>query len=354
MDAGGTDAREKADVRRTSVRWLALRSQQVNLLLGVAVLGLVITGLTSWAVGTGWSRWLTVSHATFGMMVLVLTPAKASTSVRRGLRRRRLTRWLSVALGVLVLATVALGLAHSSGVWHGHGYWSALWTHFLLAFLALPLVVWHVAARPSRPRRTDLDRRLLLGAGTRLVAAGALVAAVEAAARVAGTGASRRRATGSYEIGSFDPDTMPTVSWIDDTAPDLDVDDWPLVIAGDRTRIDTLRTRARPVEALLDCTGGWFSIQRWDVVPISELLADRSARSFAVTSATGYRRLFPMGDAAKVFVAVGYDGRTLRRGHGAPVRIVAPGRRGPWWVKWVTEIEPTDRPWWLQLPFPAT
>ena len=78
------------------------------------------------------------------------------------------------------------------------------------------------------------------------------------------------------------------------------------------------------------------------------------AASIIVTSATGYRRLFPVADAARTWVAVGYDGRPLRRGHGAPIRIVAPGRRGPWWVKWVTGIELTDRPWWLQLPFPAT
>ena len=73
-----------------------------------------------------------------------------------------------------------------------------------------------------------------------------------------------------------------------------------------------------------------------------------------MTSATGYSRLFPSGDAGRLYLAVGYDGRPLRRGHGAPVRLVAPGRRGPWWVKWVTSVEPSDRPDWLQLPFPLT
>jgi DMSO/TMAO reductase YedYZ molybdopterin-dependent catalytic subunit len=42
----------------------------------------------------------------------------------------------------------------------------------------------------------------------------------------------------------------------------------------------------------------------------------------------------------------------LSSGHGAPARLVAPGRRGYWWVKWVARIELRDEPWWLQPPFP--
>ncbi|WP_407647156.1 molybdopterin-dependent oxidoreductase [Goekera deserti] len=40
--------------------------------------------------------------------------------------------------------------------------------------------------------------------------------------------------------------------------------------------------------------------------------------------------------------------------HGAPVRLVAPGRRGFWWVKWVTSVELSDRPPWWQSPFPLS
>jgi DMSO/TMAO reductase YedYZ molybdopterin-dependent catalytic subunit len=35
-------------------------------------------------------------------------------------------------------------------------------------------------------------------------------------------------------------------------------------------------------------------------------------------------------------------------------RLVAPGRRGYWWVKWVTAVEPSSVPAWLQSPFPLT
>ena len=35
-----------------------------------------------------------------------------------------------------------------------------------------------------------------------------------------------------------------------------------------------------------------------------------------------------------------------------PARIVAPGRRGFWWVKWISEIAVSSVPWWWQPPFP--
>jgi len=47
-------------------------------------------------------------------------------------------------------------------------------------------------------------------------------------------------------------------------------------------------------------------------------------------------------------------GFPLSYGHGFPARIVAPGRRGFWWVKWVTSIQPSDRPPWAQSFFPLS
>ncbi len=331
----------------------ALTARQANLLLAVAIVGAILTGLVSWAVGTGWARWWTVAHALCGFAVIVLTPVKVRRSVRPGLRRRRMSRWLSTLFGLIVLATVALGVLHASGLWTGVGYWTSLWTHFLLAFVSVPLLVWHMWSRPARPRRVDLDRRLLLGGGASLAASAAIVGTGELAVRALGLSGGDRAPTGSHEVGSFDPDAMPTVSWIDDRAPSTPVDRWRLTIDGAEVDLDELRARSRPLDAVLDCTGGWWSEQRWDVVPITELVT-ADVRSFDVGSATGYHRIFPMRDAGDVFLAVGYAGRPLRRGHGAPVRIVAPGRRGPWWVKWVDSVETTDRPAWLQLPFPPT
>lgn len=332
-----------------------MSARQVDLLLGVAAVVAGATGLLSWAVGTGWVRAVTMVHGVAGLGLIVLAPAKIRGSVRTGLRRRRAGRWASVVLGLLLVATVVLGLLHATGGWSGVGWWSALWTHFLVAFVALPLVLWHVASRPARPRRTDLDRRALLGGATVLGVSGAVYIGVEGVVRATGLAGADRRFTGSHEVASFDPARMPTVQWLDDTAPGrTDRADWVLTVAGRRIEVDRLAGQARPVEADLDCTGGWWSRQAWDAAPLSELLPDLDARSIRVRSATGYSRLFPVGDAADLYLAVGYGGQPLRRGHGAPVRLVAPGRRGYWWVKWVTDVEPDERPWWLQLPFPPT
>ena len=325
-------------------KWLTAR--RIDLLLAVAVTVAAVTGLTSWAVGTGWARWVTVVHALAGLSVLALAPAKLTGSVRTGLKRRRVTRWLSMLLGVLVAATVVIGVLHATGLWHGVGYWSALWTHVLLAALVAPLVVWHIVSRPRRPRVTDLDRRALAGGGLALAAAGVAYGIQQLAV------GDNRRFTGSHEIASFNPSEMPTTIWLNDRSPRIHAADWELTVAGEQVALETLHARTRPVEADLDCTGGWWSRQRWDAVPLAELMTELDQPTLEITSLTGYSRLFPARDAASLYLAVGYNGEPLRRGHGAPVRLVAPGRRGFWWVKWVSRVEPIDRPWWLQSPFP--
>ena len=323
-----------------------LTSRRVDMLLFVAVVVAALTGLLSWGVGTGWARWVTVVHGLAGLSLLALAPAKISGSVRTGLRRRRAGRWLSILLGLLVTATVVLGVLHSTGIWYGVGYWSALWTHVLAAAVLAVLVIWHIVSRTGRPRIADLDRRAVAGGGAALVAAAAVYGVQEVAV------GGNRRFTGSHEIASMSPLQMPTVTWLNDRAPDVDARRWELVVADEQVSIESLWDRARPVEADLDCTGGWWSRQRWDAVPLSELMGAIDAPSLEVESLTGYSRLFPVRDVENLYLAVGYSGEPLRRGHGAPVRLVAPGRRGFWWVKWVSSVTPVNRRWWLQSPFP--
>jgi hypothetical protein len=124
------------------------------------------------------------------------------------------------------------------------------------------LVVWHVLVRPAHAHRTDLSRRTLLRAGTLGVAAAGVYVAITAVVRAAGLpGASRR--TGSYEAGSFDPAAMPTTSWIDDVASEVDPANWRLGVAdadGERElSLQELSGHDARLRATLDCTSGWYS-----------------------------------------------------------------------------------------------
>ena len=147
-------------------------------------------------------------------------------------------------------------------------------------------------------------------------------------------------------------------AWFDDGIQQVDPDRWRLTVAG--TSFDLDAVRALPHEkltAILDCTSGWYSRQDWEGVRLSAVLAAARVtggdwRSVEVRSVTGYARWFGADTLHDVWLVTGLAGYPLSYGHGFPARIVAPGRRGFWWVKWVTSIEPTARPPWAQSPYP--
>jgi DMSO/TMAO reductase YedYZ molybdopterin-dependent catalytic subunit len=331
-------------------------------LLAVLVVALVSGGL-AFAAGTGWGRPVVVAHGAAGLAVLVLAPWK-SVVVRRGLARRSGPgRWASVAFGVLVLVAVAAGLAHGTGALARVGPVSAMQVHVGAALAAVPLLVWHAAARGgARARRADLSRRALLRAATVAGGAGLLLLAVEGATRLAGLPGARRRFTGSLPVAAgtatADPGRIPVTQWLDDRVQVLDPAAWSLrVSAGGSARDWTYQELAAfgdRVEAVLDCTGGWYARAAWEGARLDRLLppAAGPGGSLVVTSATGYRRRLPLTDAASLLLATRLAGRPLSAGHGFPARLVAPGRRGFWWVKWVVSVEVDPAPWWRQPPFP--
>jgi DMSO/TMAO reductase YedYZ molybdopterin-dependent catalytic subunit len=326
----------------------------------LALLGLLmvafLTGWLAFAYATAPARWSLVVHAAGGFAILALLPWK-SIVARRGLRRRRPGRWASLTLAVLVLASLLGGLLHSTGLLRWWGAYTAMELHVGAAIAAVPFAIWHVLAGPVRPRRVDLTRRNLLRAGALVAAAGAGYAASELAVRATGLPGAGRRFTGSYEIGSFDPDLMPVSSWLLDAVPQIDPEAWRLRVvtpAGIRewTYAELLRFDDRR-RAVLDCTGGFWSEQDWSGVLLSRLVPDAGgAVSVRVVSHTGYDRRFAAGELPRLLLALRLGGEPLSPDHGSPARLVAPDRRGFWWVKWVRAIELDGLPVWWQPPFP--
>ncbi|HEX2023650.1 MAG TPA: molybdopterin-dependent oxidoreductase [Acidimicrobiales bacterium] len=322
--------------------------RRTNLALLVLVPAAVASGVAMWAVGSGWGRWPTVVHGVAGTAVVVMAPWKSAVS-RRGVERRG-ARAAAPALALAVLVVVALvsGFLHRAGV-RDAGPVLVMQVHVAAAVAAIPLWLWHVGARPVRPRAADVGRRTLLRGA--LVAGGS--AAVTIALPHAGRGVTR-----SLERGSFEPSAMPVTQWFDDDVPAVDARRWRLRVG---TRLWTLQELSELAEdevvCTLDCTGGWYAEQRWGGVRLDRLLAASGAppsRSIEVRSLTGYSRRFPWRDASVIVLASRVGGQTLSAGHGFPARLVAPNRRGFWWVKWVDEIDVDDRPWWWQPPFPVT
>lgn len=339
-----------------------LAPRDVNLLLlGLLVLA-ATSGAVAFALGGGAVVAAVVAHDVAGLGLVVLVPAKTAVS-RRGLARRGpRSTWPSLVLAVLVAVALLSGVLRTLGLVLAWGPLDDMQVHVGAGLAALPLAAWHVVARDTTPTRHDLDRRSLLRAGAVLGAGGLALVATEATQRLAGFPGARRRRTGSFEQASHRPDDVPATTWLFDRPPRIDLAGWRLTVVDGRgpraLRHDVLAGHDDHVTAVLDCTSGWWSEQDWTGVRLDRLLdgagtADGTpARSVLVRSATGYQRRFPLGDLDGLLLATHVGGAPLARRHGAPVRLVAPGRRGFWWVKWVDVVALDALPPWRQPPFP--
>jgi hypothetical protein len=331
--------------------------RRTNLALLALLAAAFATGVLAFAIGEDWVWWIAVAHGVTGLGILLLTPWKSTISAR-GLRRRPAGAWVSVSLAVAVAVTIATGVGHATGVLVSLGPVSSMQVHVGAGVASILLATWHVVARKTRPRRTDVSRRNLVRGGVVLGGAIAGYAVVEGLVRATSLPGADRRSTGSYERGSGSPEEMPVTQWLNDDVPTVDPDRWSLRISdasGDRDiDYEELLIDRRVVRTILDCTGGWFAEQGWEGIALADLVTvDDRAASVEVLSVTGYARRLPIADVGGLVLATHVAGEPLSPGHGFPVRLVAPGRRGFWWVKWVERISLSDTPWWWQLPFPV-
>ncbi len=309
--------------------------------LGTALAAAFATGVASLWVSERHAGVVVWAHGAAGTAVILLVWSKAGV-IRRGLRRRWPHVGGSLLAAVCAVGLLGFGVAHSAGV-RDVGPLTALGWHIGFALVLVPLVAAHLASRPVLLRRGDLTRAAFL----RLAAlSAAAVVAKLAFDRVLG---ATRAATGSLE------QARPAATvWLDDPVPGIDPGAWRLAAGGARLSLaDLARLPQHEWTCVLDCTSGWYARNRWRGVLVSDVLAvPPGAASVEVRSQTGYSRRFEPALAGRLMIATHLDGVPLAVGNGAPARLVAPGRRGFWWVKWVTAVEASTRPPWWQSPFP--
>lgn len=346
-----------------------MKARSVNTAILLLVIFELASGVGSFLIGEPSGRWLFWLHRAGGLALLVLLVWKASIAAR-SYRRRGITTGtaLSAIGGLVLLASLATGVLWGTvGLpWvslPGIGRWAGFNFHVAFSLLLIPLFLLHVCLRWSRPRRTDLASRRAVLRLMGLLAVGFTFWGIQEVLSVfAGLSGSRRRFTGSREAGSFSGNRYPVTQWLTDHVRRVDRDHWRLQVRGEveheqsLTYEQILALGGSVRRATLDCTGGWYTVQHWSGVPVSVLLERAGikgyARSVVVRSATGYTRRFSLEEANRLLLATHVEDQALSAGHGFPLRLVAPGRRGYAWVKWVVELEVSGDPAWLEPPLP--
>lgn len=326
-----------------------------DLLLGL-VLAQVATGLAGWALPVASVLPLYAVHRALGVgLVLVLVWKQAIARGSWARRSRTRPRDHSVVRGLLaavaLLGSLAFGLAWTLGLVTYDSLWgySPLNLHVFLALALMPLLLWHALGRlrvnrsspPAAGRRTALR---LGGLALATVLGWQAVERIATGVQAAGS----RLTTGSRHAGSYSGNAFPITSWLFDPIQEIDPAGWSVAVqrggldTGGITWLELSALPGRSMDVVLDCTSGWWSGQVWEGVSLGDVLTSRgvpAGTSVTVTSATGHSCTLPFAEARDALLATRVGGQPLSAGHGAPVRLVAPGRRGYQWVKWVSRIQ---------------
>ncbi|MEM7028666.1 MAG: molybdopterin-dependent oxidoreductase [Chloroflexota bacterium] len=340
-----------------------MRYSWANTLLFILLIWQFVSGLWGLMTGVADRYWVLWWHGLGGYAVGLILFWKGAV-ILDTLKRRRFT-WNTAVF--LFLALLLLTILGTGFIWTTNGPiylagFSLINIHGHLSILLMPLLGWHVVARRFIFRVPQArDRRAAMRfAGFSLVALllGRLAERTKAATELPG---AKRRFTGSYERGSFSGQ-FPQVSWLFDFPNPQRVDDWQLVLTGKVKTPLTFSYEAftqLPTETItttLDCTGGWYTTQVWCGVKLGDLLdladVDAEAQSVTVEAVSGYKRRFPLSEARDYLLALAVADEPLSHGHGYPVRLVAPGRRGFEWVKWVVRIRVNGTSHIWQMPLP--
>ncbi len=328
------------------------------------LLGQLVSGLFGFTNGETDRQWLLWLHGigAYTITLLIFWKGAVVLNTYKRIKNWSFGRFVFILLIALLIATLLTGL-----IWTVSGpiylfNFSLVTLHIFIAIGLGSLLIYHtIKYRWIVRNPAAVNRRAFLNSSV-ISIAGMLAWYLSGQAKtILGLPGSRRRFTGSYETGSFSI-SFPSVSWIADRTPQIELVDWQLLIDGDvrqptrYTYDQLLQINSVDLVAVLDCTGGWYTEQIWRGIKIADLLADAwplpRIKSITFSSVTGFNRRFEVEKAKDYILAFKVANEPLSLAHGYPIRLVAPGQRGVNWVKWVNTVTLNKSPAFMQTPLP--
>ena len=327
-----------------------MSSATLDRLLAVLLVTQLASGLLTLRAGVPATAPLFWFHGLVGGALLVAAIEKLRRSVGPAVRARR---WRRLVLGALLALFVAAALVGgfawvASGRILSIGPWTILTLHVWAALAVVPIAALHLLPRRWRLLRAPagrlrpMSRRAFLASGVIAVLGAAAWGGANLLDRLAG---GERRFTGSRWLP--DGGVPPPTTCYGEGTPEIDLAAWRLRVGGrvgrpltlDASGLAALGEEER--DATLDCTSGWVMTTRWRGTPLRAVLDAAGAEPGAfvtVRSVTGWSVPLERDELDGCLLASHVAGEPLPAGNGAPLRLVAPNRRGLDWVKWVTEI----------------
>ena len=341
-----------------------MKAPWANVVLLAILLLQTVTGYLGMLNNQSQRAWILWLHGIGAYLILLLLFWKGSI-IWDAIRRKKVwtrQRWLFLLTLGLLLLTLGLGLIWTLNGPNYLAHISLVSWHIYAAVPLMGLMLWHSwQMRFVFRLRQSRDRRALLRGGG-LALAGLLTWQLASVGkRWEDLAGASRRFTGSYERGALG-ERFPVVSWLFDRPDPLNAATWQLQIDGAVKQTlrfayaDLLELPQTELLATLDCTGGWYSTQIWRGVALAELLAmaglQIGAESVTIRSVTGYQRRFSLAEMENALLALYVADAPLTSGHGYPLRLVVPEKRGLEWVKWVSDIQvnTTSKIWQSPLP----
>src|SRR5437763_7756553 len=114
-----------------------------NTTLLAALLLAFATGVGAVATGSAHGRWVVIAHGIAAVAVVLMVPWKTRV-VRAGLRHARASRWVSLLLAALAVASLFFGFGYATGALRSVAGWPGMWLHVAFALALVPLALWHV------------------------------------------------------------------------------------------------------------------------------------------------------------------------------------------------------------------